>query len=77
MSPFFVNPSPGPLSPPPLLTPNSNPLKWRYQEKSCREFKNVPPEIKFENWRSGGIYGNKARYHFTAGKRPEEELKVQ
>ena len=35
------------------------------------------PEKEVENWRCDDIYGKKARYHFTAGKRPEEELKVQ
>ena len=35
------------------------------------------PEKEVENWRCNGVYGKKARYHFTAGKRPEEELKTQ
>ena len=35
------------------------------------------PEKEVENWRCNGVYGKKARYHFTAGKRPEEELKAQ
>ena len=35
------------------------------------------PEKEVENWRCADIYGKKARYHFTAGKRPEEELKAQ
>jgi hypothetical protein len=56
--------------PPPLLTPNSNPLKWWYQDKSCGGFINVYPEKEVENWRCGGISGKKARYHFTAGHAP-------
>lgn len=77
LSAFCTNLSPGPLFPPPLLTPNSNPLKWWYQDKSCGGFKNVYPEEGVESWRCKGVYGKKVRYHFTAGKRPEEELKVQ